>query len=160
MSRYFQRFFIPKNPQKYVGKITEIFARSSWEIIFMKYLDETPGILKWSSESIIIPYFYHIDGKMHRYFVDFYFEARSSDKSIHKYLIEIKPHSQTNPPVAPKNKNQKALARFVEEHKTWEKNKAKWSAAREYSKKNGIEFKIITEKHLNINPSLTAAMRK
>jgi hypothetical protein len=62
------------------------------------------------------------------------------------YLIEIKPESQTLPPVPPKKKTK----RFIQEVMTYGKNQAKWKAATEYAKDRGWEFMILTEKHLGI----------
>ena len=44
-----------KNPQKYIGLKTPLF-RSSWEFAFMKFCDESPSIMRWSSETVKIPY--------------------------------------------------------------------------------------------------------
>ena len=50
--------FIPKNRNKYKGNPKKIVYRSLWERSFMKYCDSNPSILEWSSEEIIIPYYY------------------------------------------------------------------------------------------------------
>ena len=55
MAKFAQGRFEMKNPDKYVGKKTPL-ARSSWEFVFMRMLDENPGVLNWASESIQIPY--------------------------------------------------------------------------------------------------------
>ena len=43
MPKFAQGRFEMKNVDKYVGKKTPL-ARSSWEFIFMKMLDEHPGV--------------------------------------------------------------------------------------------------------------------
>ena len=70
----YQGKFKPRNPQKYRGDSTNIIYRSGWELKLMSYLDKHPGVLLWNSEEIVIPYRSPIDGKMHRYFPDFYVE--------------------------------------------------------------------------------------
>ena len=45
--------FRPKNPQKYRGDPTKIIYRSLWERNCMRYFDENPNVLKWSSEEVI-----------------------------------------------------------------------------------------------------------
>jgi hypothetical protein len=63
--------FQPRNPQKYLGDPSNIVYRSRWELKFMGWLDNHPGVLQWGSEELIIPYRSPIDGRVHRYFPDF-----------------------------------------------------------------------------------------
>lgn len=67
----------PKHPQKYKGDPSNIIYRSSWELKFMKWCDMRPDVLEWQSEEFFIPYKHPIDGKMHRYFPDFYVKVRT-----------------------------------------------------------------------------------
>ena len=83
--------FYPRNPSKYKGDTTDIIYRSSWELKFMKYCDNNPNVLEWGSEEVVIPYRSPLDGKVHRYYVDFYIKVRTTKNEIKKYLIEIKP---------------------------------------------------------------------
>ena len=53
--KFAQGKFEMKNPQKYIGTSAPL-ARSSWEFVFMKMLDEHQGVQNWASESIKIPY--------------------------------------------------------------------------------------------------------
>ena len=55
MPKFAQGKFEMKNPSKYIGNKTPM-ARSSWETVFMRMLDEHQGVAKWASESIQIPY--------------------------------------------------------------------------------------------------------
>ena len=86
-------YYKPKNISKYRGDYRNIFHRSGLELKFMRYLDGNDSILKWSSEEIIIPYRSPIDGKVHRYFPDFWVKTSQGET-----LIEIKPKIQTKPP--------------------------------------------------------------
>ncbi len=138
--------FRPKNPEKYRGDAQNIVYRSSWELKFMRFADTHPDIILWASEELIIPYRSPVDGRMHRYFPDFIVKKRSKTGSITTVMIEVKPASQTKPPVKKKNINK----RYIEEVMNWGVNEAKWKAAREYCKKNDWEFSILTEKELNI----------
>ena len=61
-------------------------------------------------EVIIIPYRSPVDGKVHRYFPDFYIKVTESMGYTKKYIIEIKPKKQTAPP---KNQNVKPQVIFV-----------------------------------------------
>ena len=62
-------------------------------------------------------------------------------------VIEVKPYAQTQKPVKTKRKKNRTL---VEEVVTYSTNQAKWKAAEHFCRKNGFEFKIITERELNI----------
>ena len=45
----------------------------------MVYCDRNDKILEWGSEEIIIPYRSPLDGRVHRYFPDFYVKVKQSD---------------------------------------------------------------------------------
>ena len=141
---YKQGFFKPKFPKKYIGDPTNIVYRSGWEKKVMISLDENLNVIRWASEEIVIPYISPIDNRPHRYFVDFYVEAKNSDGSIKKMLLEVKPAAQTKPPKSPKRKTK----RYITEVMTYGVNEAKWKAAEEYCKDKGWEFRIITEAEL------------
>jgi len=136
-----------KNPKKYRGDITKIFYRSSWELKFMVRCDTDSSILEWGSETVIIPYVSPVDDKMHRYFVDFYMKVRNKDGIIQEYLIEVKPKSQTQPPVKSAKRTSK---KFLQEVMTYGVNQAKWEAAEKYCARVGWKFQILTEIELNV----------
>lgn len=135
-------FFKPKNPEKYKGNPTNIVYRSSWELKFMIWCDNTAAVTQWSSEEIVIPYKSPLDGKWHRYFPDFYIVTKEGTK-----LIEIKPHKETQQPDPQKYKTKK---RFLTESITFAKNMAKWKAAEEYCADRKWKFVTMTEKELGI----------
>ena len=125
----YQGKFRPRNPSKYAGDPTNIIYRSHWELKLMSYLDKHPHVMKWSSEEVVIPYKSPIDGRLHRYFPDFYVEQINKDKKKDKILIEVKPKYQTVPPMIKKN-GSKPTKRYINEVKTWGINQAKWDAAK------------------------------
>jgi L-2-hydroxyglutarate oxidase LhgO len=132
--------FTPKNTKKYVGNPTKIVCRSLWERRVCKFLDETPNILKWSFEEIIVPYMNPLDKKIHNYYPDFMVQFK--DKTgIKSWMIEVKPKKQT---YLKENASKK-------EKITWIVNNAKWEAAKKYCELNNIEFKLLTEKELFTN---------
>ena len=143
---YHKSKFTPKHPEKYVGDPTNIICRSSWERKFANWCDNSQHVVKWLSEETVIPYVCPTDNRMHRYFVDFKITIRNKEGVLSTYLIEIKPESQTRPPVPPKRKTQK----YLQEVMTWGKNEAKWKAAENYAKDRGWKFMVFTEKHLGI----------
>ena len=134
----------PSKPQKYKGDSDNIIYRSSWERRFMVYCDRSDNILEWGSEEIIIPYRSPLDGRMHRYFPDFYIKVKQSNGSVKKMIIEVKPKAQCGPPAIPQRKTK----RFITEVRTWGVNKAKWEAVIEWCNDRQMEFKILTEDHL------------
>ncbi len=136
--------YTPTNITKYRGDVNKIVYRSLWERRFMVYCDNTKEILEWGSEEVIIPYISPLDGRMHRYFPDFYIKVRQKDNKIKKMIIEVKPKIQCGPPKTPKRKTQ----RFINEVRTWGVNQAKWEAAIEWCTDRNMEFKILTEDHV------------
>ena len=140
--RFTQGIFRPKNAKKFNGDYA-IF-RSSFERKFMLWADNNPNVLEWGSENIIVPYLSPLDGKVHKYYVDNYVVIKEGEK-IKKYLIEIKPHSQTIPPKPSKRKKQ---ATVIYENKQWLVNQAKWESAKKFAATKNAEFLIITEKEL------------
>ena len=142
-----QGYFKPKNPQKYKGDPTNIIYRSGWELKFMLYVDSHPEILEWGSEEFFIPYVSPMDGKVHKYFPDFFAKLKERSGQIKKYVIEVKPKSQTKKPIKTERKRNKT---FITEALTYEKNVAKWKAAQEWCQDRMLEFKIITEDELGL----------
>ncbi len=136
--------YSPRFPEKYIGDPTNIIYRSMWEKKVMSSLDNNLSVIRWASEEIIIPYYSPIDCRYHRYYPDFYVEARAPDGSIKKMLLEVKPATQTQPPKSPKRKTK----RYISEVMTYGVNEAKWKAAREFCLDKGWEFRIITEAEL------------
>jgi hypothetical protein len=134
----------PFYPEKYRGDPNNIVYRSLWELRVMMYLDKNANVINWGSEEIIIPYLSPIDMKMHRYFPDFYAEVKGPDGIVRHIIMEVKPHSETVPPVQRKRTTKKYLTEMV----TYAVNDAKFHAAREFCDKLGWEFKVITEKEL------------
>ena len=143
MAKYFQGRFTPKNQKKYVGDVTNIIFRSSWEYILLKWLDSEVNVIQYSSEETVVPYRSPVDMKPHRYFLDFKIKVKSNT-GIKTYLVEIKPEIQTRPPKAP-TRNSK---RYLIECSTFMVNQAKWAAADRWAKDRGWEFIVLTEKHL------------
>jgi hypothetical protein len=138
--------YSPINPRKYKGDPNNVIYRSLWERRFMKYCDTTVNILEWGSEEIIVGYISPLDNRPHRYFPDFYIKVKESTGQIKTYLIEIKPKKQTVEP----EKKKRTTKGYLYEVMEYAKNQAKWSAAREFCKDNGWEFKILTETELGI----------
>ena len=136
--------FRPHNIKKYRGNHKGIIYRSLWELRFMRYCDDTPSILEWASEELIIPYRSPVDGKKHRYFPDFWLKVKTAEGEIKESVIEIKPKIQTKPP----KKRSKVTRKYLREVKTWGINEAKWKAAEAFCKDRDWSFKIITEKDL------------
>ena len=138
--------YIPKNPDKYRGDRSNIIYRSSWERKLMVYCDNNEKVLEWGSEEVVIPYVSPWDNRIHRYFPDFYMKVKQANGSVKKFIIEVKPKHQCKPP--PKNPKRKTKQWF-NSVRTWTINEAKWKSANEFCLDNGMEFKILTEDHLN-----------
>lgn len=137
----YKGLFHPKHPEKYNGTQPIVF-RSTWEAALMKFLDEHSNVITWGSESIIIPYLSEIDGKYHRYYVDFNITFKNNET----YLIEIKPRSQTVPPKKPKTG--RTTRRYLRELCEYSKNNSKWLAAKKWAEEHGFKFNVWTEHEL------------
>ena len=135
----------PNNPLKYKGNFRNIIYRSLWELKFMKYCDSNQNILEWGSEEVFLPYRSPLDNKIHRYFPDFYIKVKENTGKIKKYIIEVKPKKQC---IEPKPQKKKTKG-YIYEVREYVKNQAKWKAAKNYCLDRGLEFKILTEDHLN-----------
>lgn len=144
--KYIQGYFRPIHPEKYIGNPQNIVYRSSWELRFMKWCDESTNVIQYGSEEFFIPYRSPVDNRIHRYFPDFLIKIQEQSGEVKTYLIEIKPQRQTVQPKVPKRKTKN----WLYEMKTYSVNQAKWAAAEEWCKSRGIEFKLITERELGI----------
>ena len=135
----------PQNPQKYVGDPQNIQYRSLWERRFMVYCDTNAAITKWSSEEVAIPYRSPIDGKIHRYYVDFVIESldKTGDRKVS--MVEIKPKKQCQEPKRRDEMSKKQKSTYIYEAATWAVNQEKWDAARNFAKERGWEFVVLTE---------------
>lgn len=111
---------------------------SSYELEMHKFLDNNERVLRWGSEEIAIPYIKPTDGKLHKYYVDYFVEYINKDGEIVRELIEIKPFKETH---KPRKQN-------LREQITFAINVAKWQAATIFAKQNGWKFRIVTEKSI------------
>lgn len=148
----YQGKFRPKNPSKYLGDSSNIIYRSGWELKLMLYLDAHPNVTQWGSEEVIIPYRSPIDGRIHRYFPDFFVEQINKNNKKEKILIEVKPKAQTKAPDVAKKLTPKGMIsrRYLNEVATYGINQSKWKAAEEFCKDRGWKFQIMTEHELGI----------
>jgi len=133
MASWKQGIYKPINEKKYIKPVdklmnSEIYPtyRSSWELKFLKFCDLNQDVIEWSSEPFAIKYL-GLDNKIHRYYIDFMINIKGKI-----YLIEIKPYQQAYNPKNP----------------VFKLNQVKWKYAREFCRKNGFEFKVLTEKEL------------
>ena len=141
MARYASGEYVLINKEKYLGTKTPYY-RSSWELRVFTIFDKSPSILKWGSETVIIPYYIPGEARQRRYIVDLFAEYLDKNGGVIKELIEIKPLKETMPPKNTKNKSRKTL---LIEALTYQKNKAKWIAAALFAQKRNMRFRLLTE---------------
>jgi TnsA endonuclease N terminal len=137
MSKYHSGIFIPKNPEKYIGK-RKIHWRSSWELVFCNFCDQHASVIKWASESISVPYRCPLTGKMKQYIPDFFIQYLDRNGVMHAEVVEIKPLKETGGAKTRSRRDVLISAR----------NQAKWISARAYCEKQGMSFRILTEADL------------
>ena len=138
MAKFAQGRFEMKNPGKYVGTKTPL-ARSSWEFVFMRMLDEHQSVEKWASESIQIPYRDPLTGKYTIYVPDFFITYVDKNGAKHAEVGEVKPASQTL---------LENVGKSVYNQQQYVKNMAKWEAATKWCKQQGIKFRVVNEEHI------------
>ena len=135
MAKFAQGRFEMKNPSKYVGNKTPL-ARSSWETVFMRMLDEHPGVQSWASESIQIPYRDPLTGKYTIYVPDFFIVYQDRTGKKHAEVVEVKPKNQTM-------RENVGKSRYNQEQ--YIQNMAKWEAASAWCKQKKLRFRIVSE---------------
>ena len=146
--------FVPSNPQKYVGDISNITYRSIWERNAMRWCDENPNVIEWGSEEITIQYPNPVKGGYSKYYPDLFLKMADGQMRI----VEIKPKVQTQAPIQPLKKTR----RYLTEVATWAINSEKWKAASALAQRNGLTFEIWTEDTLTqmgISTTATGAQR-
>jgi len=136
--RFAKDFYKIKNPEKYIGTKTPLY-RSSWELTFMQFCDNNPSVHQWASESVKIPYKDPLTGRNTVYVPDFLIVYLDKNQKKHAELIEIKPASQTM--LEKVGNNPYNQAQYV-------KNMAKWAAATNWCKNNGLKFRVINEQDM------------
>lgn len=135
-SRYNQGYVDPTTCKKLFEQVSNqrIIYRSSYELKFITWLENSNKVKQWGSECFYIPYLYK-DGTTHKYYPDYFVEMVDGTKLV----VEIKPYNQTQKPI---NANCWAAKEYM-------KNMCKWKAAIEFCKNKGYIFKVLTEKTIN-----------
>lgn len=102
----------------------------------MKFLDSSTAVIKWGSEEIAIPYIKPTDNQVHKYYPDFVVVYRNKSGAIEKEILEVKPLKES------------LLANAKNDHDkiAFAINLAKWNAAEAFAKRNGMKFRVLTEK--------------
>lgn len=129
--------YIVKNVSKYRGDPSKVRFRSLWENATFKFLEASPQVKYWSSETAVVPYICKTDGQRHNYFVDL--TVCMTDGRV--FYIEIKPKSQTREPKVQKRKTKA----YITEVLTYVKNISKWEAAKEFALDRNATFAVWTE---------------
>jgi hypothetical protein len=129
--------FTPQFKEKYTGTYPIIY-RSSWELQFMQYCDQVPGVMEWASEPMKIPYQNPLTGKQTVYIPDFLVTYMRTGGATSTKLIEIKPMHEAF----------EEHARTSADVMTRAKNEAKWGAATQWASRRGIDFIVLTEAEL------------
>ena len=146
-----QKFIFPVNESVSVMKSFKIIDdeinvnyRSGLELKCLRYCDMNIHIKKFSLEPFCIPYLSAKDGKIHRYFIDFFIEFSNGQK----FLVEVKSSGETREPKMPGKKTEKAILNYQKALQTYAVNKSKWASATQFCKEKGLTFIILTENEL------------
>lgn len=138
---YSQGLYKPRHPEKYKGNVDRIIFRSSWEMDFCRWADNNQRILEWASEPFSIPYVKPTDGKIHKYFPDFWIKYLNDQGQVVQEVVEIKPLKQQIAPTFVGKSKKAALYEAI----TWSINQAKWKSAEEFCNKYGMKFRKLAE---------------
>lgn len=137
-----------QNTDKYIGDMSDIVYRSKWEYNFCNYCDNEDKIKKWSCEHITIPYnVIHNERFVTKTYIPDFWILIEENGEEKQYVIEVKPHKDTEYPIEPKKKSIKSLQNYEWSLKNYAKNLSKWEAAENYCKKRSMEFFLLTEKY-------------
>jgi hypothetical protein len=145
---YKQGYYGVVNREKYVGDISKVIYRSSWEEKLMRFCDLNENILSWSNEPVAIPYYDPLTNVTRRYYVDFAIVTRDNNGTVTKWLLEVKPSKQISPPKAPNRMTDKQTDNYLRTAKAYIINQAKFEAAKLFAADRGFKFGIITENFL------------
>lgn len=140
MAHYKQGLYVVKHPEKYMGDVNKVRFMSSWELETHKFFDNNPNVLNWGSECVAIPYIKPTDGKIHKYYPDYFVHYRTRHGELKKCVIEVKPIEQTR-----QSRSRNPRTKLYEDV-TYAINLAKWDACTRWCESHGYEFKIITQK--------------
>jgi hypothetical protein len=141
MGNWAQGIFVPKNPEKYIGKHKPRY-RSGWEMTFMTFCDNNKNVLYWASESMAIPYRNPLTGKPSNYIPDFFVVYENKRGQRVAEVVEIKPKKQSLIESRKASAKDRAVVAV---------NHAKWAAAKAYCEQQGFGFRVITENDLFYN---------
>ena len=108
----------------------------------MIFCDTNDKVIKWASESIVIPYLHPFKGRRTNYVPDFFIVYQDKYGRTNAELIEIKPKAESI--ITEKVKNAKQRATIAINH-------AKWKSAQAFCKAQGIKFRVVTEDDLFYN---------
>lgn len=140
MAKYATGKFTVKNPAKYAGRRDPTY-RSSWEFTFMLFCDNNPNVLQWASEPFMIPYRNPFTGKRTVYVPDFMIVYIDRNQKQHAEVIEVKPTREAR----------MESARSVRDKASLALNIAKWEAAHDWCRQQGIRFRVVTEQDIFMN---------
>ena len=138
MGKWAQGIYTPKHPEKYIGNHKPKY-RSGWELTFMTFCDSNSNVIYWASESMKIPYRHPLTGKPTIYVPDFFVVYQNKFGKQIAEVVEIKPKKQSIIESKVASAKDRAVVAI---------NHAKWQAAVQYCKAQGLAFRVITEDDL------------
>lgn len=142
-----QGYYKVLNEKKYVGDLTKVIYRSSYEKTFYHSLDIDPNVKYWCVEpqQLRIRYWNPVKRKWSYYYPDVFCVKMVGDKEV-KCLIEVKPKSKLNKPIQPKTNDPKKIASYRRKLDEYNVIDAKRKASVEFCKMKGMEYIFITER--------------
>lgn len=145
--------------KEYVSMMAIPEYKSDWERKMFVLCDTNTFVARWCYEPFTIAYHSPLYMKQSLYKPDIYLECRYDDGHMEKFLIEVKPTTYSVLPKAPKAlpegcTDQKKINSYNKKKESFNRksmdvmvNYAKWQAAEEWCRNNGINWFIANEKN-------------
>jgi hypothetical protein len=147
--KFKQGYYKVENPHKYIGDLSKVIFRSSWEYKFMRYCDLTEKVISWSSEPVAIKYISPLDNRQHNYYIDFYTKIKLNESEVIEYLVEVKPiKDYRSKPLLEGKRTPKKLQVYENELKTYLINNVKFETAQRFAESNNMKFIILNETNI------------
>lgn len=134
-----QGTYTPKHPEKYIGDLSKLIYKSSWELTCFRFFDNNLNVIRWGYEPLAIPYLKPTDNRVHKYHPDFFVEYIDRNNEVIREVIEVKPKNQATMSTAKRHKTR------LQENLTYAINVAKWTAAKRWCEERNIGFRVVVE---------------
>lgn len=146
-SKHSEGYYMVVNEDKYIGDVSNVIYRSSYELNFYRELDLDDDVIYWVVEppELKIRYFNPVRQKWSYYFPDAFCVKMINGKQV-KCLLEVKPKSKLKPPAKYNGSDPKRLKAYQNRLGEYKIIDAKRKASIDFAKMKGMHYIFITER--------------